>query len=52
MRSKKDLQLLIQKGREMGFRCGGKAEVMGAVVPKEKTEGFVREVLLFLTKTI
>ncbi len=49
VRSKKNLTPLIQKGKSLGFRCGGKTEVFGAVVPKEKTEGFVKEILLFFT---
>jgi len=34
----------------LGFRCGGKTEVMGAVVSKEKTESFVKEILTFLSQ--
>jgi single-stranded DNA-specific DHH superfamily exonuclease len=49
VRSKKDLQPLIQQGKMFGFRCGGKTEVMGAVVPKDKTEVFVKEILRFLS---
>lgn len=49
VRSKKDLQPLIQKGKSFGFKCGGKTEVMGAVVPKEKTDDFVQEILRFLS---
>lgn len=48
VRSGKDLQPLIQQGRMQGYRCGGKKEVLGAVLPKEKTESFVEEILQFL----
>ncbi len=48
VRSGKDLQSLIHQGKMFGYRCGGKKEVLGAVVPKEKTESFVREVLRYL----
>lgn len=48
VRSGKNLQPLIQQGRQQGYRCGGKTEVLGAVVPKEKTEAFVFEIFRFL----
>jgi len=48
VRSKKDLQPLIQQGKMRGYRCGGKKEVLGAVVPKENTETFLKEIILFL----
>jgi hypothetical protein len=38
IRSNKDLQPLIQQGKMLGYLCGGKKEVLGAVIPKEKTE--------------
>ncbi len=49
VRSGKDLQPLIQQGKMLGYRCGGKKEVLGAVVPKEKTESFVKEILRYLS---
>jgi len=49
VRSSKNLQPLIQQGKMLGYRCGGKTEVLGAVVPKEKTESFVQETLRFLS---
>jgi hypothetical protein len=49
VRSKKNLQPLIQQGKTLGFRCGGKAEVCGAVVPKLKTEFFIQEIFTFLS---
>jgi single-stranded DNA-specific DHH superfamily exonuclease len=49
VRSKKNLQPLIEKGKSLGFRCGGKAEVLGAVVLKEKTESFIQEIMKFLS---
>jgi hypothetical protein len=52
VRSNKDMQPLIQQGNSLGFRCGGKAEVLGAVVPKEKTESFVQETLRFLSISV
>jgi hypothetical protein len=52
VRSGKNLQPLIQQGKMLGYRCGGKTEVLGAVVPKEKTESFVHETLRFLSLSI
>ena len=49
VRSRKNLQPLIQQGKNLGYRCGGKAEVFGAVVPKEKTESFIHEIFGFFT---
>lgn len=49
VRSSKNLQPLIQQGKTFGYRCGGKTEVLGAVVPKDKTESFVQEILRFLS---
>jgi len=50
LRSDKNVELLIKKGKEQCFKCGGKKEVMGAILPKEKTESFVNEIIAFLTK--
>jgi hypothetical protein len=49
VRSGKNLQPLIQHGKMLGYRCGGKPEVLGAVLPREKTESFVREIVRFLS---
>jgi hypothetical protein len=49
VRSGKNLQPLIQQGKMLGYRCGGKPEVLGAVLPKERTESFVQEILRFLS---
>ncbi len=48
MRSKKNAEPIIRKGKELGFKCGGKKEVLGAVVPKDKTNIFIEEIMLFL----
>jgi single-stranded DNA-specific DHH superfamily exonuclease len=48
MRSKKNAETIIKKGKELGFKCGGKKEVLGAVVPKDKTNKFIEEIMLFL----
>ena len=49
VRSKKDCKPIIMRGKELGFKCGGKKEVLGALVPKEKTDSFVKEILDFLS---
>jgi len=51
MRSKKNAEPIIKKGKELGFKCGGKKEVLGAVVPKDKTNIFIEEIMLFLENT-
>jgi hypothetical protein len=48
VRSAKDLQPLINQGKNLGYRCGGKKEVLGAVVPKSYTETFIQEIFRFL----
>lgn len=48
MRSKKDAAPMIKRGKELGFKCGGKKEVLGAIVPKNKTDSFVEEIMTFL----
>ena len=48
LRSLKDADPIIQKGKALGYRCGGKKEVLGAIVPKEKTDSFIEEILKFL----
>jgi len=50
LRSIKDAQPIIQRGKDLGFKCGGKKEVLGAIVPKEKTDFFITEILDFLNK--
>jgi len=48
MRSKKNAEPMIKRGKELGFKCGGKKEVLGAIVPKDKTNMFIEEIILFL----
>lgn len=48
MRSSKNAEPIIQRGKALGYKCGGKKEVLGAIVPKDKTDSFVREILDFL----
>ena len=52
MRSKKNAEPIIKRGKELGFKCGGKKEVLGAVVPKDKTNMFIEEIMLFLENKI
>ncbi len=48
IRSTKNIEPMIQKGREKGYRCGGKKEVMGAIVPKKQTQQLVDDVITYL----
>ncbi len=48
MRSIKNAEPMIQRGKSLGFKCGGKKEVLGAIVPKNKTDSFVQEIIEFL----
>ena len=49
VRSSKNLGPMIQRGKNLGFKCGGKKEVLGAILPKDKTDSFVKEIIDFLS---
>ena len=49
VRSNQSLEELIEKGKILGFKCGGKREVFGAIVPKNQTENFMTQVIEFFT---
>jgi len=48
MRCVKNAEPMIKRGKELGFKCGGKKEVLGAIIPKDKTNDFVKELKDFL----
>jgi hypothetical protein len=48
VRSSKNLEPMIQRGKLLGYRCGGKKEVLGSIVPKEQTDSFVQELIDYL----
>lgn len=48
MRSNKNAEPMIMRGKELGYKCGGKKEVLGAIVPKEETDSFINEIIEFL----
>jgi single-stranded DNA-specific DHH superfamily exonuclease len=48
MRCAKSAEPMIKRGKELGFKCGGKKEVLGAILPKDKTDDFVNELKDFL----
>ena len=50
VRSIKNAEPMIMRGKSLGFKCGGKKEVLGAVVPKDKSESFINEIIEFLYK--
>jgi hypothetical protein len=52
VRSGKNLQPLIKQAKMLGYLCGGKKEVLGAVVPKLKTESFIEEILRFISISV
>ena len=49
VRCKKNAEPMITRGKSLGYKCGGKKEVLGAIVPKEKTDSFVKEIIDFLS---
>jgi len=50
VRSTKNLESMIERGKTLGFKCGGKKEVLGVILPKNKTDSFVDEIIEFLSK--
>ena len=48
VRSLKNIESMIERGKSLGYKCGGKKEVLGVILPKEKTKSFVTEILEFL----
>ena len=48
VRSKKNIVKMIERGKFLGYKCGGKKEVLGVILPKEKTDSFINEILEFL----
>lgn len=49
VRSSKNLEPLIMQGKSLGLKCGGKQEVLGAIIPKTQTDAFVNEIIKFLS---
>ncbi|MCW4049003.1 MAG: DHH family phosphoesterase [Candidatus Bathyarchaeota archaeon] len=43
-----DMSPLIARAKILGFNAGGKKDVLGAIVPKESSDSFVKEVVEFL----
>ena len=46
-----DMKPMIQKGKSYGYKCGGKKEVLGAILPKQKTQPFINEIITYLSKS-
>jgi hypothetical protein len=42
------MQPMITKGKQYGFKCGGKKEVLCAILQKKKTQSFVDEIITYL----
>lgn len=52
-RSKRiNMEPMIREGKTFGFKVGGKKDVLGAVVPKDKTHPFVKKIVEFMNKKI
>ena len=49
VRSNKSLEPLIKRAKSLGYNAGGKKEVMGAIVPKDKTDCFVDDIVDYLS---
>ena len=45
-----NLEPLIQKGKQRGYKCGGKKEVLGSIIPKTETDSFIEEIKDYLNK--
>jgi single-stranded DNA-specific DHH superfamily exonuclease len=43
-----DMHELIEKAKEYGFNAGGKTDVIGAIIPKTKTEQFLEETIEYI----
>jgi len=50
VRSNKNIESMIQRGKSLGFKCGGKKEVLGAIIPNDQTDSFIEEILTFFSK--
>ncbi len=50
VRSSKNMESMIQRGKSLGFKCGGKKEVLGAIIPNYQTDSFIEEILNFLNE--
>jgi len=44
-----DLKPMIQKGKDHGYKCGGKKEVLGVILPKTQTQQFIDEIITYLS---
>jgi single-stranded DNA-specific DHH superfamily exonuclease len=45
-----DMHPLITSAKKQGFNSGGKTDVIGAIIPKDKTENFVEEILDYFSE--
>lgn len=52
VRSNFNIEPMIKRGKDLGYKCGGKKEVLGAIVPKGETENFVEEIMNFLKRIL
>jgi single-stranded DNA-specific DHH superfamily exonuclease len=45
-----DMHNLISKAKEHGFNAGGKTDVIGAIIPKNRTEEFLKETIEYIKR--
>jgi hypothetical protein len=45
-----DYHGLISRAKSYGFNAGGKKDVIGAIIPKSETEGFLKETIDYIKK--
>lgn len=45
-----DYHALITRAKKLGFNAGGKKDVIGAIIPKTKTESFLEETIDYIKK--
>ncbi len=45
-----DYHDLITRAKELGFNAGGKKDVIGAIIPRSETDGFIEETLDYIRK--
>ena len=45
-----DMHHLIEQAKEYGYNAGGKKDVIGAIIPKQETEKFLKETIKYIKK--
>jgi hypothetical protein len=45
-----DMQELIEQAKRKGYNAGGKKDVIGAIIPKAESDGFLAEIIEYIKK--